>query len=242
MHYGYYDGIGIDFDGTLVDSDKAHTEARLRAYEQLAVDLDEPRLASVDPTIHAEGHHHGSTSHDINAWIIEQAGVKVEGVDIATEVVARKKENYREIAANGLEARPGAVEFLMASLRRWQDNALIVTTAHLNEVEPFLEVNGLTSSFSRGQLITAEDVTRPKPNPEAYEKALKRTGLNAEPSRLLVVEDTPQGIEAANRAGATVVGLLTPEYRHKLLKQKGAGQPEAFAEGLPELQETLKLP
>lgn len=241
MFHVHYKGVAADFDGTLVDSDKAHQEARLAAYEELAIELEEPRLADIDPEIHAEGHHHGSNSHAINAWIIEQAGLSVEGVDLAAEVVTRKKANYARIAENGLEPRPGAVDFMMALLRRWQEETMIATTANLGEVEAFLGSQGLQSSFTRRQLVTAEDVDSLKPDPEVYYTVMARLGLTAQPQKLLVVEDTPLGIEAANRAGATTVGVLTPEYGDKLLAQRGIAKPDHIAGSLPEVSDMLHL-
>lgn len=241
MLHSHYRAIASDFDGTLVNSDKAHTDARLLAYEQLAEELGEPRLANVDPIIHANGHHHGSNPHDINAWIIEQAGIEVDGVDVANEVVARKKAHYRRLVAEGLEPRPGAVEFILAALRCWQGNTMIATTAERDEVDSFLGKQGLSSSFTSRQIVAAEDVERFKPDPEVYTKVLDRLGLQNRTHQLLVIEDTPHGVEAANRAGAIVIGVLTPEHGDELLAQRGVGKPFAIAGDLAEVNDMLQL-
>jgi mannitol-1-/sugar-/sorbitol-6-phosphatase len=56
-------------------------------------------------------------------------------------------------------------------------------------------------------LVCAEDVSRGKPNPDAYLLAAARLG--AAPADCLVVEDAPAGIQAARAAGMAVVGLTT---------------------------------
>lgn len=54
-------------------------------------------------------------------------------------------------------------------------------------------------------LLTAEDVTRSKPDPEIYHKAADRFGID--PGALLVLEDSPAGTTAARTSGAFVVGV-----------------------------------
>jgi sugar-phosphatase len=58
-----------------------------------------------------------------------------------------------------------------------------------------------------GVLVSAEDVRRGKPDPEVYLRAAER--LAVPPSRCLVIEDTPAGLEAARAAGMTTLGLTT---------------------------------
>ena len=56
-------------------------------------------------------------------------------------------------------------------------------------------------------VVTGEDVTRGKPDPEVFLIAAKRLGVP--PARCAVIEDAPPGIAAANAAGMTSVGLLS---------------------------------
>jgi sugar-phosphatase len=56
-------------------------------------------------------------------------------------------------------------------------------------------------------LISAEMVTRGKPDPEVYARAAAALGFDA--AACLVFEDAPSGVAAATAAGAIVVGVLT---------------------------------
>ncbi|QKN79787.1 HAD family hydrolase [Scandinavium goeteborgense] len=56
--------------------------------------------------------------------------------------------------------------------------------------------------------LSNEDVTRGKPDPEIYLKAMQR--LELKPSECVVVEDNPHGIAAANAAGAHVLCVEDP--------------------------------
>lgn len=56
-------------------------------------------------------------------------------------------------------------------------------------------------------LVTADDVENGKPAPDPY--LLAAEGLGLAPDRCLVLEDAPAGVESAQRAGATVIGVTT---------------------------------
>ena len=61
-------------------------------------------------------------------------------------------------------------------------------------------------------LITSDDISHPKPNPEPYIKAAKL--LNVEPKDCVVLENAPLGIQAAKSAKMFVIAFKTtlPEY------------------------------
>ena len=56
-------------------------------------------------------------------------------------------------------------------------------------------------------IVTREDVTHPKPDPEIYHRVAKDLELPAR--ECLVVEDSPPGITAALRAGMQCVAVTT---------------------------------
>jgi beta-phosphoglucomutase len=239
FHHDLFDAVAFDFDGTLADTEKAHMEARLRAYEELAVELDKPHLATVAMEIHAEAHHHGSDSLSMNAWVLEQ--IK-ESTTLAKTIAARKTENYHSIAKAGMEALPGAVDFVKLARKRWGDNIFIVTTAYRDqEVVPFLARYGLRRAFRNRQLITREDVKTIKPSPEAYRLLLGKLALSATPERLLVVEDTPNGVESARGAGAMVAGLVKEGDLAKLTEQENFRRADEFVNNFEELADIVGI-
>jgi sugar-phosphatase len=54
-------------------------------------------------------------------------------------------------------------------------------------------------------VVTADDVSVGKPDPEGYLLAAKLLGVP--PPECVVVEDAPAGVEAGRRAGMSVVGI-----------------------------------
>jgi sugar-phosphatase len=66
-----------------------------------------------------------------------------------------------------------------------------------------LNASGLRDLFAL--VLSQDDVTRGKPDPQPYLLAAERLGLS--PDELLVFEDTDVGVASAKAAGAQVVGL-----------------------------------
>lgn len=56
-------------------------------------------------------------------------------------------------------------------------------------------------------IISNEDVTKAKPDPEMYQKAINKFGFK--PEECIVVEDNPNGIQAGKASGATVLEVAT---------------------------------
>jgi HAD superfamily hydrolase (TIGR01509 family) len=71
------------------------------------------------------------------------------------------------------------------------------------EIEPVVEASGLTECFQA--IVSSDDVTRGKPDPEGYMNTLRLLG---DPEGALVFEDTEAGIASAKAAGLHVIGKL----------------------------------
>jgi beta-phosphoglucomutase-like phosphatase (HAD superfamily) len=72
----------------------------------------------------------------------------------------------------------------------------------------------LARGRSFGAVVTGADVQRGKPDPQVFLLAAERLGVP--PAQCAVVEDAPQGVEAANRAGMTSIGLTGTTTRDAL--------------------------
>ena len=81
-------------------------------------------------------------------------------------------------------------------------------------------------------LITADDVARGKPNPEAYLRTAAKLGVT--PGQCVVVEDAPAGIRAAHAGGMRVVALVTTHPQAEL------GEADVRAARLTDLQILLR--
>jgi sugar-phosphatase len=65
-------------------------------------------------------------------------------------------------------------------------------------------------------MITSDDVSQGKPDPEGYLKAATQLGF--QPEQCLVIEDSIAGIKAARAAGMAVIAVTTTYPAHELLE------------------------
>ena len=122
-----------------------------------------------------------------------------------------RPEDFDEIIANlyDLEGKmnynycPGARELLDTLAARDIPMALVTSSnkdkmSHLYEQHP--EIQDIFSF-----IVTADAITRSKPDPEGYLLGARSIGID--PKRCIVVEDSVQGMRAGHAAGARVVGM-----------------------------------
>jgi HAD superfamily hydrolase (TIGR01509 family) len=119
------------------------------------------------------------------------------------QIADAKEQLYRRLVREGgLEpaARRGHwTERLAAD--GWRQ--AIASSAPRENIDAVLAVIGLASVFQA--MVSAEDVTLGKPDPQVFLTAAARLG--SAPAQSIVVEDAPAGIEAARRAGMPSIGV-----------------------------------
>jgi HAD superfamily hydrolase (TIGR01509 family) len=126
------------------------------------------------------------------------------------EVIARRIERYRELAADGSTVPEEVREAVRYAAERVP--VAVVSGAARAEIEPVLEAAGLSGLVS--VVVAAEDVLLGKPAPDGYLRALELLGGGLLASEVLVLEDAEAGITAAKTAGMrciAVLGTLAPE-------------------------------
>jgi HAD superfamily hydrolase (TIGR01509 family) len=126
----------------------------------------------------------------------------------------RKEELYRQIVReSGLEPLPG-VRMWLGRLAVHGVPCAIGSSTHRENIEVSLDVLGLRDFFRA--IISAEDVSHGKPDPEVFLKAAGKLGI--EPGLSVVFEDAHVGIEAAHRGGMRVIAVATTNALKELGK------------------------
>jgi beta-phosphoglucomutase len=176
----------FDFNGTL-----SHDEPVLYAiYAELFAEHGRP-LSRADYF----GRLAGNTEEAIiGGWL------GVEGDELAALVDERIDRYVR--AADGSTV-PVAVRDAVSHAASRVPVA-IVSGAYRREIEPVVAAAGLADVVR--VVVAADDVTRGKPHPEGYVRALAALG-DLEPAAAVAFEDTEAGIAAALAAGARCVGV-----------------------------------
>ena len=127
--------------------------------------------------------------------------------EVLEECVAR----FRTLAGDGSTVPQAAREAVAAAAARVPVG--IVTTGERVVLDEVLAAAGLDRHVAF--TVTAEDVSRTKPDPEGYLLALERLG-GLPAADVLVFEDTPVGVAAARAAGLRCVAVLGTVPRERL--------------------------
>lgn len=121
---------------------------------------------------------------------------------------------------------PGALEYV-DYLRANGLKTVIVTSSDNKKMDfLFAQHPGFASHFDA--IVTAADVTHSKPDPEPYLTGAAKAGVD--PEACIVYEDSFQGLEAGQRAGAYVVGIATTNPASSL-----QGKADLIVESIAEL-------
>ncbi len=178
-----------DLDGTLVDSAPHHWIAWRETMRAEGVTITYEQFLA--------------TFGKKNDLILrEWLGEDVEP-ERSRRIGEEKEAHYRRLVAErGLTPLPGAAEWVARLHGDGWRQAIASSAPRLN-VEAVLAVVDFGGAF--GAVVTAEDVTAGKPDPDVFLTAAARLGVP--PARCIVVEDAAAGIEAARRAGMRAVGV-----------------------------------
>lgn len=189
-----FDGLILDFDGVLIESEYAGN-AQIADYLSAR---GHPTTAEESMT-----HFMGLSGPDFLAAIERWIGRPLPE-DFHSE---RAREDSR-VLDEGLEAVAGAVAFVEAlppELPR-----AIASSSSVEWIERHLEHLGLRHHFGDLIFSGARHVARGKPEPDLYLHAADAMGVPI--GRVAIVEDSPVGVRGALASGATVIGLCAGSH------------------------------
>ncbi|ONI77681.1 haloacid dehalogenase [Kribbella sp. ALI-6-A] len=173
----------FDMDGTLVDSDGAVE----RAWRTWSAEYGVDPLAVLAVA-------HGSPAESVVARVLPDLD------PTARAAAAARQHELQYDDLSDVTATPGARELLDLLEERGLPWA-VVTSADQRLAKVRLAVAGIEPRV----LVTIEDITHGKPDPEGYLRGAELLGVPAE--RCLVVEDAEVGLAAGRAAGAQTAAL-----------------------------------
>lgn len=184
-------GALFDWDGVVIDSSDQHE----RSWEMLARETGRP----LPPDHFKRGF--GMKNQVIIPDILEWT----EDPDQIHAFSLRKEALYREIIAEeGIAPLPG-VTALLAMLKEHGVPCAVGSSTHRENIEVIFDAIGVRDFFTA--VVTAEDVSHGKPDPEVFLKSAEKIGID--PRNCVVFEDAHVGIEAGLAAGSKVIAVAT---------------------------------
>jgi len=247
--------VVFDVDDTLLDNKRKSAEGSLHDRSQVEAvrtigrrrEIDEliymTKEESYDAFLSAPEHtlQSGILNMFTRAGLLDKMGL--EELKGLVEIVADLKDTLHElILFEDGEAFDGAVDFVrgLSGQLGLVDKMAIASTSNRRDVDIFLGKVGLKDQFHNLSIITIENVERPKPDPEVFDKAFLSLGLpESDRAYTYALEDDPKGIRAAKEAGLRVIGMTTRFDREHLASQPVA--PDFIADSFPELSKRFGL-
>lgn len=194
----------IDMDGTLYDSMPRHA----RAWHRMVTGLGIP--STVDEFFRYEGMTGAAT---IGQIFRERLG-RDASPEECERLYALKARYFAE--QPDVDVMPGAQEMVATLLSRGI-RCVLVTGSAQNSLLSRLPADFPGAFDIR---VTARDVTRGKPDPEPYLKAMQLAGVT--PAESLAIDNAPLGVMSAARSGAYTIGVVTGPIPRADLIRAGA--------------------
>ena len=195
----------FDMDGVIIDSELLHRKAYYQTFVSLGLEVSEELYKSL------------TGSSTINAFQKLIAHFNLE--EDPNELVLRKRKVYVDLFENdpSLHLVNGVEEIIKYFYNKGITLVLASSSAMVN-------IDRVFNRFNLHQYFTAKisgaDLTQSKPHPEIFEKAAILG--NAAKENCIVIEDSDNGIKAANDAGIFVFGYKNPMVADQTLENADA--------------------
>lgn len=191
----------FDVDGTLADTERdGHRPSFNEAFAAHGLDV------SWDPQEYGRLLRITGGRHRIAADL-RARGFGDDADELAAEIHQTKTELFRaRVAAGQISPRPGLND-LVCSLAQDGIRIAVATTGRAAWVNPLLEK--IIGTGVAEIVVTGDDVSRLKPDPAAYLRALELLDVRAE--NALAVEDSEVGLRAAAAARLATI-VVTTDY------------------------------
>ncbi|MBQ7543338.1 MAG: HAD family phosphatase [Synergistaceae bacterium] len=178
----------FDMDGVLIDAKDWHYEALNKA------------LGLFGLTISRYDHLHtfdGLPTRDKLKMLSEQYFLPSQLHSFINKV----KQRYTLEITNAMCRPMFQHEYALSRLKHEGFKIAVCSNSVRATIELMMSLSGLSGYIDL--ILSNEDVTRAKPDPEIYTAAMEKLGMT--PGECLVIEDNPKGIAAGRASGAFVL-------------------------------------
>jgi beta-phosphoglucomutase-like phosphatase (HAD superfamily) len=215
--------ILFDLDGVLVQTEKLKALAYAKAIQRIR------RLPS--PDFNASNAYRevvGAPREIISTHVMKKMGLEEELRALMTKyrlttpqdaLTALRYEIYYEMVGDSQIIRDNQWPYTVDVLKVAKENGCLTGLATLSKRKDVTHVvNSLNLKSYLDVVITAEDVTKGKPDPQIYLLAAQKLGIP--PKECLVLEDSVNGIKSGLAAGMSVVAIATPFTKPSIFASK----------------------
>ena len=185
--------IIFDFDGVILDSENSHFIAFNEGLKNLNVNISEDEYYSKYISLDDRG---------VITNVINDKNISVTNEEI--DMIIKNKNDYFESRLiDNSKLFPGVEELIIQLSKNFVLS--IGSGANRSEIIKTLKNNNIYDYFEI--IVSADEVNNPKPNPETYNRVLDNINTDFNINEIIVIEDSPGGIEAAKSAGLKCIAI-----------------------------------
>ncbi len=196
----------IDMDGTLLDTMKWHTLTWQRMVSELGISCARDEFYLYE----------GMTGAETINLMFRRAFGRDATPQEKTELYARKTGYFNELPRAGIVK--GADRMVTTLMEHGIIRVLVTGSGQLSNLARLDE--DFPGGFAHDMRITSHNVTRCKPHPEPFLKAMELAGV--EPFEAIALENAPLGVRSASDAGAFTVAVTTGPVPERDMWEAGA--------------------
>jgi beta-phosphoglucomutase len=198
----------FDFDGVISDSESCHFAAYNKVLADFGIQIKEEEY-------YAE--YLGFTDYEAFEDIQKRYKTDFKGLSIE-QLVEQKAKFFQELIRQTDHLIDGIAE-LIGKLKKSNIKVAINSGATAADIKIMLKSSAIEDSFDI--IVSANDVSKGKPDPEGYLLVLKKLNVISDSpisaKQCVAIEDSRWGIISAKKAGMRVIAV-TNSYSAKELK------------------------
>ena len=185
--------IIFDFDGVILDSENSHFIAFNEGLKNLNINISEDEYYSKYISLDDRG---------VITNVVNDKNISVTNEEI--DMIIKNKNDYFESRLiDNSKLFPGVEELIIQLSKNFVLS--IGSGANRSEIIKTLKNNNIYDYFEI--IVSADEVNNPKPNPETYNRVLDNINTDFNINEIIVIEDSPGGIEAAKSAGLKCIAI-----------------------------------
>ena len=199
-------GLIFDVDGVIADTEAVNARASIKVFAD---------LFGVEGVVRED--FEAGLGRGAEEYV--KAAARVHGLELTDKQVEQATQLRQEyflkiLKEEPLPPFPGVLELMDEAMQREDFRVAIATSGTLEKSRAVLNAVGVP--YRKMVYINGNDVKHKKPDPELFLIAAERIGI--EPAQCVVLEDAPNGVQAAKAAGAKCIAVTNSTTAAKLAK------------------------
>ena len=188
-------GLIFDVDGVIADTEAVNARASIKVFAN---------LFGIDGVVRKD--FEAGLGRGAEEYV--KAAAKIHGLELSDEQIQKATQMRQEyflkvLSEEPLPAFPCVLELMEKAMKDKNFRVAIATSGTLEKSRAVLEAAKVP--YQKMVYINGNYVKNKKPDPELFLLAAERMGI--EPADCVVIEDAPNGVQAAKAAGAKCIAV-----------------------------------